>query len=308
YYLDLTISDENLQQLWTKINNFILENQITTGESGDINNYLNYSIYDFFKNVDTQFNGKLGQYINSPNNPWSSSGKSNNISVNLNTKSLYKMTSKNLNYGEIVVSNNNNISMNYLQLEWTSNYFSWTNNQINGFSSLGLSAINSGITNIVFPRKCNSFSINAFNAKENSFNVNYLVNRKITAVDLSLTSVSIISGSGGFNGLFVNCSNITNVYLPKTLTSIGGNTFYYCTFKEIKIPNSVNTIGNWTFGGMSNLSIILPNSVTSISYYSFENTSGIVIYVQNTNMKNWLDQQSFQIKPKVIVDASKFNY
>ena len=70
YYKDLTISDTNLQVLWTNINKYISDNQITGGDNGDMSNYLNYGIYNLFKNVQTIYNGLLGQFINLPDDSY----------------------------------------------------------------------------------------------------------------------------------------------------------------------------------------------------------------------------------------------
>ena len=57
----------------------------------------------------------------------------------------------------------------------------------------------------------------------------------------------------------------------KSVTSIGGCTFYYCTYlTSITIPNSVMYIENQAFEGCTRLkSITIPDSVTEIEYSAF---------------------------------------
>ncbi|MDE5599793.1 MAG: hypothetical protein K2I49_02550, partial [Ureaplasma sp.] len=149
-YLDLSISDENLQQLWTNLNNYIIENEISIGEGGDISSYLNYGIYNLFKNVVTEQNGKLEQFINSPTNIGVNNLTSltNVRDIKVSIKSgLYKMTSKELDKDDyldsynIVISNDLTISMNNLYLSSPSSYFDWSsdNSFIVSLSDIGLS-------------------------------------------------------------------------------------------------------------------------------------------------------------------------
>ena len=73
-------------------------------------------------------------------------------------------------------------------------------------------------------------------------------------------------------GLFLYCSNLTEVSIPNSVTSIGTAVFYQCTsLKNITIPNSVTSIGTDAFGYCTSLtSITIPNSVTSIGEFTFE--------------------------------------
>ena len=72
-------------------------------------------------------------------------------------------------------------------------------------------------------------------------------------------------------------TEITNLVIPNSVTSIGSYAFYYCSgLTSITIPNSVTSIGNNAFDGCSGLtSVTIPNSVTSIGEYAFQNCSGL---------------------------------
>ena len=74
---------------------------------------------------------------------------------------------------------------------------------------------------------------------------------------------------------FSNCSALTSITIPNSVTSIGNSTFNGCeSLTSITIPNSVTSIGNSTFEGCSSLtSITIPNSVTSIGNSAFNGCS-----------------------------------
>ncbi|MEE1308778.1 MAG: leucine-rich repeat domain-containing protein [Bacteroidaceae bacterium] len=72
-------------------------------------------------------------------------------------------------------------------------------------------------------------------------------------------------------------TEITNLIIPNSVTSIGEYTFYRCSaLISVTIPNSVTSIGESTFEGCSGLtSVTIPNSVTSIGIYAFFDCSGL---------------------------------
>ncbi len=72
-------------------------------------------------------------------------------------------------------------------------------------------------------------------------------------------------------------TEITNLIIPNSVTSIGDRAFYYCSgLTSITIPNSVTSIGDYAFSSCSGLtSITIPNSVTSIGGGAFADCSGL---------------------------------
>ena len=70
---------------------------------------------------------------------------------------------------------------------------------------------------------------------------------------------------------FYECSSLTSVTIPNSVTTIGGNAFYGCeSLTSVAIPNSVTSIGGGAFWGCSSLtSVTIPNSVTSIGDSAF---------------------------------------
>ena len=92
----------------------------------------------------------------------------------------------------------------------------------------------------------------------------------------SLKSVTV-TGGNILCGAFYNCSSLTNITIPDTVTSIGGAAFYNCSgLTSITIPDSVTSIGNSAFYDCSRLtSVTIPNSVTSIGGYAFSGCSSL---------------------------------
>ena len=68
---------------------------------------------------------------------------------------------------------------------------------------------------------------------------------------------------------FMNCSGLTSVTIPNSVTSIGDYAFCGCGLTSVTIPNSVTSIGDDAFCGCDLTSVTIPNSVTSIGEYAF---------------------------------------
>lgn len=72
-------------------------------------------------------------------------------------------------------------------------------------------------------------------------------------------------------GVFQDCTGLTSITIPNSVTSIGGYAFFGCTgLTSIIIPNSVTSIGKYAFANCSGLtSVTIPNSVKSIEVSAF---------------------------------------
>ncbi|WP_456105214.1 leucine-rich repeat domain-containing protein [Prevotella sp.] len=88
----------------------------------------------------------------------------------------------------------------------------------------------------------------------------------------NLTNINIPSSVTNIEeAAFYGCSSLTSINIPSSVTSIGKEAFWGCSnLTSINIPNSVTSIGEWAFLLCSNLtSINIPSSVTSIGEYAF---------------------------------------
>ena len=101
--------------------------------------------------------------------------------------------------------------------------------------------------------------------------VAYLGKNVSGEVNIKAGTVSISSNA------FNDCTSLTSITIPNSVTYIGSYTFYGCTgLISIEIPNSVTNIGDNAFQDCTSLtSITIPNGVTDIGDNAFQDCTSL---------------------------------
>ena len=121
---------------------------------------------------------------------------------------------------------------------------------------------------------------------DTGYTCSYSVNGQIATIEKNKWATGDLVIPATINGYpvrkigeraFYQCSGLTSITIPNSVTSIGGYAFYECWgLTSINIPNSVTSIGGNAFSGCSGLTAItIPNSVTSIGGNAFYLCSGL---------------------------------
>ena len=99
----------------------------------------------------------------------------------------------------------------------------------------------------------------------------------LISIPESLTTVVITGGTSIGSRAFSECSNITSITLPDSVTSIGEYAFYGCSgLTSMTIPDNVTLIGKYAFSDCRGLtSITIPDGVTTIGERAFYGCNGL---------------------------------
>ena len=112
-------------------------------------------------------------------------------------------------------------------------------------------------------------------------------------------------------GWFQNCSNLTSISLPSTLTKILDDAFNGCTsLTAIEIPENVNQIWSGAFAGCTSLQTIRVRSRVPADFYKrtnaniFPKNEGMKIYVPDgtvdTYKQKWAEYKDYIVSDKTL--------
>ena len=166
------------------------------------------------------------------------------------------------------------------------------------------------ITDLVIPDGVTSIGSYAFDSFKNMISVT--IPDSVTSIGnwafencTGLTRVNIndltawcnIPFDNGYNNnpltyaghLYLNGTEITDLVIPDSVTSIVANAFSQCSgLTSVTIPDSVTSIGDYAFQDCVGLTTVtIGNSVTSIGFCAFENCTGLTDVYFNGTQAQW---------------------
>ena len=178
-----------------------------------------------------------------------------------------------------LLMNMNNQGGNYL--------FSTDQDDVSYFDDLNETELNNEVIEFLYSKNLlnsNAFENHLTNFDTVSIKLNYpsssfvgiygqLLNLKAKLSSRTKFVISVfISGISGTDHKFEHDTNVENIELDNTITSIQSNSFAGCSsLKQITIPSSITSVGDNIFSGCSSLKqIIIPSSVISLGKSAFE--------------------------------------
>ncbi len=142
-------------------------------------------------------------------------------------------------------------------------------------TSIGRATFNgSGLENIEIPSGVTDIGINAFFSCSKLQNINVDTNNKNYSSEQGVLfdknkTVLIACPAGSLN---------TEYIIPSSVTNIEDRAFWGCSnIKNIKIPETVTSIGILNFASCEDLTVTIPKSVTTIDDTAFENSTNTTI-------------------------------
>lgn len=138
---------------------------------------------------------------------------------------------------------------------------------------------------------------------------------KITRLDLE--EVRIVSGGEAYNGsytttndilgdyMFADCSKLTTITLPTSITSIGRYAFSHTGITKVEIPDGVTLLGHASFADCNSLkTVVIGKKVSQLNQAVFYNSSAITTVSAKPKTPPTLDAYIFTASPKIRVYSS----
>ncbi|MDE5599428.1 MAG: leucine-rich repeat protein, partial [Ureaplasma sp.] len=252
FYTQINISDNDLINIKTKINEYIENNNIASG-----NNISSEQLKQFMQNIKATI---LPDNTQSDLLSLISSVSFVNNSVQIIFNNLIKINDKEIQNQSISISNNT-ITISNFDFKPSRDFYTWSGNTITGLTDLGKQQ-----TDIILPAETTGILNNVFTN-----------NTKIVSVDMSNTQITKIPLGLGNVGLFMNCTSLKSVILPNNLTSIGAQAFKNCSLlNSINLPNALEDIGMGAFYKTNLSNIIIPDTVKKIEQNAFQYCSSLL--------------------------------
>jgi hypothetical protein len=88
------------------------------------------------------------------------------------------------------------------------------------------------------------------------------------------------------NAAFYQCTGLTSVVMPNSVTDIDQGIFAYCTgLKSVTFSSNLYYVQNYTFIGCTGLtSMVIPSTITEIGAYAFSECSGLESITLSSNL------------------------
>lgn len=132
---------------------------------------------------------------------------------------------------------------------------------------------------------------------------NINVNLEMSLCD-SITSLDYVAVGVSKTDVFADLSNLVEINLPQTITTIPNGCFKSCGLKSVSIPYGVTTIGDYAFANCTAVTeVSIPSTVNLISNSSFEGITKVETltvssdntYYEATDENAILDKDRIQV-------------